>query len=152
MNADVFNLEFLKLDVLRPEIQAFFTGFPITLLHAFATLILLLVGSSIYAFLTPYKEIRQIKEGNHAAAVGFGGVILGLAIPLAASMSASTSIREILLWGGATIILQLFVFRAVDFALTGLPQRVTEGETASAVLLVAAKLAASLILAAAVAG
>jgi putative membrane protein len=152
MNPDLFNLEFFKLEVLRPEIQAFATGFPVTMLHAFTTLFLLLIGSVIYALLTPYKEIRQIKEGNHAAAVGFGGVIIGLAIPLAASMAASTSFREIILWGGSTILLQLIVFRLVDFSLKGLPERINERETAAAVLLVAAKLAASLILAAAVAG
>jgi putative membrane protein len=152
MNPDIFNLEFFKLEVLRPEIQAFATGFPVTLLHAASTLLLLLIGAALYAWLTPYKEIQQVKQGNHAAAVGFGGVIIGLAIPLAASMAASTSLREIFLWGGSTILLQLIVFRLVDFAFAGLPQRMSEGETASAVLLVAGKLAASLILAAAVAG
>lgn len=152
MNMDFFNLDFLTPEVLRPELQAFFTGFPITLLHAVVTLILLLIGATIYSWLTPYKEIDQIRDGNSAAAVAYGGVIIGLAIPLAASMSASTSLREIFIWGGATIILQLFVFRTVDFILAGLPQRINEGEVSAAVLLVSGKLAAALILAAAVAG
>ncbi len=83
--------------------------------------------------------------------MAFGGVIIGLAIPLAASMAASTSVRDIVLWGGATILLQLFVFRLVDFLLAGLPNRINEGEVSAAVLLVSAKLAAALVLAAAVA-
>lgn len=151
MTPDSFNFNFLSPDVLRPEIQAFATGFPITLLHAGVTLLLLLIGATVYSLLTPYKEINQIREGNSAAAVAFGGVIIGLAIPLAASMAASTSLREIVLWGGATIVLQLFVFRFVDFLLTGLPARINEGEVSAAVLLVSAKLAAALVLAAAVA-
>jgi putative membrane protein len=151
MTPDSFNLNFLSPDVLRPEIQAFASGFPITLLHAGVTLLMLLIGATIYSLLTPYKEIAQIREGNSAAAVAFGGVIIGLAIPLAASMAASTSLRDIVLWGGATILLQLFVFRIVDFLLAGLPNRINEGEVSAAVLLVSAKLAAALVLAAAVA-
>lgn len=150
MTPDSFNLNFLSPDVLRPEIQAFASGFPITLLHAGVTLMLLLIGATIYSLLTPYKEIHQIREGNSAAAVAYGGVIIGLAIPLAASLAASTSVRDILLWGGAIILLQLFVFRLVDFLLAGLPDRINEGEVSAAVLLVAAKLAAALVLAAAV--
>ncbi|WP_303829523.1 DUF350 domain-containing protein [Asticcacaulis taihuensis] len=151
MTPENFNLNFLSPDVLRPEIQAFASGFPITLLHAGVTLLMLLIGATIYSLLTPYKEIHQIREGNSAAAVAFGGVIIGLAIPLAASMAASTSVRDIVLWGGATIVLQLFVFRLVDFLLAGLPTRINEGEVSAAVLLVSAKLAAALVLAAAVA-
>ena len=151
MTPENFNLNFLSPDVLRPEIQAFASGFPITLLHAGVTLLMLLIGATIYSLLTPYKEIHQIREGNSAAAVAYGGVIIGLAIPLAASMAASTSVRDIVLWGGATIVLQLFVFRLVDFLLAGLPNRINEGEVSAAVLLVAAKLAAALVLAAAVA-
>ena len=151
MTPDNFNLNFLSPDVLRPEIQAFASGFPITLLHAGVTLLMLLIGATIYSLLTPYKEIHQIREGNSAAAVAYGGVIIGLAIPLAASMAASTSVRDIVLWGDATILLQLFVFRLVDFLLAGLPNRINEGEVSAAVLLVSAKLAAALVLAAAVA-
>ena len=151
MTPDSFNLNFLSPEVLRPEIQAFASGFPITLLHAGVTLLMLLIGATVYSLLTPYKEINQIREGNSAAAVAFGGVIIGLAIPLAASMAASTSVRDIVLWGGATILLQLFVFRLVDFLLAGLPNRINEGEVSAAVLLVSAKLAAALVLAAAVA-
>ncbi|ESQ77792.1 DUF350 domain-containing protein [Asticcacaulis sp. YBE204] len=150
MIPDFLNLDFLTPEVLRPEIQAFAAGFPVTLLHAGVTLLMLVIGATLYSILTPYKEIQQIRDGNSAAAVAYGGVIIGLAVPLAASMSASDTVREILIWGGATVLLQLFVFRMVDFLLTGLPSRINEGEVSAAVLLVAAKLAAALILASAV--
>ena len=147
-----FNLDFLSPEVLRPEVQAFATGFPITLLHAAATLVMLFVGAFVYSILTPYKEIHQIREGNSAASVAYGGVIICLAIPLAASMAASNSVSQIILWGGATVLLQLLVGRLIDFLLAGLPARINEGEVSAAVLLVSAKLAASLVLAAAISG
>ncbi|MBW8733800.1 MAG: DUF350 domain-containing protein [Asticcacaulis sp.] len=150
MVTNSLNLNFLTPETLRPEVQAFADGFVTTLLHGGVALLMLMIGATVYSILTPYKEIRQIRDGNSAAAVGYGGVIIGLAIPLAASIVASTSLAEIVLWGGATLILQLLIFRIVDFLLAGLPNRMNEGEVSAAVLLVAAKLAAALLLAATV--
>ena len=135
-----------------PEVQAFATGFPTTVAHLAVTLALLVAGAVIYAMLTPWKEIALIREGNAAASVAFAGVLVGLAIPLAVSLSVSTSVRDILIWGVATVVLQLLVFRTVDLLLTGLPQRIHEGEVSAAVLLVGAKLATAVILAAALTG
>ncbi|WP_304166496.1 DUF350 domain-containing protein [Phenylobacterium aquaticum] len=135
-----------------PEIQAFATGFPLTLMHAGVTVLILFMGSALYVLLTPHKEITLIREGNAAAAISLGGVMLGLAIPLAVSLTASTSIIEIGIWGAATVMVQLLIFRLVDLVLRGLPQRIQEGEVSAAALLVGAKLATALILAAAVAG
>jgi len=135
-----------------PEVQAFATGFPVTLLHASVTLVMLILGTALYALMTPHKEITLIREGNSAAALSLGGVMVGLAIPLAVSLTASTSVIEIMIWGAATIAVQLLVFRCTDMVLKGLPERINEGEISAAALLVGAKLATALILAAAVAG
>jgi len=139
-------------ELQSPEIQAFATGFPITLLHAGMTLLILVLGAGIYILLTPHKEIRLIREGNVAAAVSLGGVLVGLAIPLAVSLNASTSIIDIGLWGAATIVVQLLVFRLIDIMLHSLPKRIQDGEMAAAAFLVGAKLSTALILAAAMAG
>lgn len=139
-------------DLSSPEVLAFMAGFPDTLAHAGVTALLLFLGATLYVWLTPYKEISLIREGNSAAAVALGGVLIGLALPLAASLTAGTSVLEIVVWGVATLALQLLVFRLIDFLLTGLPQRIQEGEVSAAVLLVAAKLSSAVILAAAVAG
>ena len=135
-----------------PELQAFAAGFPITLLHGGLTVVFLLLGAALYVLLTPHREIALIREGNVAAAMSLGGVLLGLAIPLAISLTASTSLVEIVIWGASTVAVQLLVFRIVDLLLHGLPQRIQEGEMASVTLLVAAKLATAIILAAAMRG
>ncbi|MBN9320292.1 MAG: hypothetical protein BGN86_11345 [Caulobacterales bacterium 68-7] len=135
-----------------PEVQAFATGFPVTLLHAAVTLTVLILGTVVYAFLTPHKEVQLIREGNSAASLSLGGVMVGLAIPLAVSLSASTSVIEIVIWGCATVAVQLLVFRIMDMLLKGLPQRIQDGEISAAVMLVGAKLATALIVAAAVSG
>jgi len=135
-----------------PEVQAFASGFPVLVVHLLVTVGLLGLGAAVYATLTPWKEVRLIRQGNAAAAVALGGVLLGLAIPLAVSLSVSTTVRDIVIWGVATLVLQLAAFRLVDLFLTGLPQRIQRGEIAAAVLLVSAKLATALILAAALTG
>jgi putative membrane protein len=133
-----------------PELQAWASGFPVTLLHVVVTLLILAAGASLYALLTPHREIQLIREGNTAAALSFGGVLMGLAIPLAFAMSISTSLLEIALWGATTTAVQLALFWVTDLLLHGLPQRIKEGEIAAAALLVAAKLAVAAVLAAAV--
>ena len=132
------------------EMQAFASGFPVMVAHLIVTLLLLAAGAAVYVLMTPWKEISLIREGNSAAALSLGGVLLGLAIPLATSLARSTSIIEIGLWGAATVALQLLIFRLVDLLLHGLPQRIQDGEIAAAALLVGAKLASALIIAAAV--
>ena len=132
-----------------PEIQAFAAGFPIFLAHASLTVAILFAAAALYVLLTPHKEIALIREGNTAAALSLGGVLVGLALPLSASLKASTNIIEVALWGAVTVIVQLLVFRLVDLILRGLPRRIQEGEVSAAALLVGAKIATSLVIAAA---
>lgn len=143
---------FMPTQLQSPEIQAFATGFPVTLLHVAVTVGILIAASAVYILLTPHKEITLIREGNTAAAVSFGGVLIGLAMPLAVSMKASTNLVEIALWGVATVVVQLLIFRIVDLVLHGLPKRIQDGEMAAAAFMVGAKLATALIVAQAVAG
>jgi putative membrane protein len=138
--------------LLSPEIQAFANGFPLTLLHAGLTALILVLGAALYLVLTPHREIALIREGNTAAALSLGGILVGLALPLGVSLHVSTSAVEIGVWGVSTVVVQLLVFRLVDLILHGLPQRIQQGELAAATVLVGAKLATAVILASAVAG
>ena len=137
------------MPIPSPEIQAFASGFPVFLVHSGVTVVILFAAAALYILLTPHKEITLIREGNTAAAVSLGGVLLGLAIPLSASLRASTNVIEIGLWGVVTVFVQLLVFRLVDLILHGLPKRIQDGEVAAAALLVGAKLATALVIAAA---
>ena len=137
---------------MLPEIQAFTNAIAIALAHMGLSMALLIGGATIYALITPHKEIGLIQEGNAAAALSFGGVIVALALPLAMSLAASNTLAEVGLWGVMSVAVQLLVFRLTDMVLAGLPERIREGEMAAATLLVSAKLATAMILAAALAG
>jgi putative membrane protein len=137
---------------IPPEIQAFATGFPLVLLHGAVTLAFLVAGCFLYGLLTPHREVQLIREGNAAAALSFGGVVVGLAMPLAASLAASTSLIEVALRGAVVLVVQLLTFRLIDMLLAGLPQRIRENDVAATGLLVAAKLSVALIFSAALFG
>jgi putative membrane protein len=134
------------------QVQAFANGFPTALLHALVALLILAVAGALHGLLSPAGEVGQIREGNPAAAVAFGGVLLALSGPVAVALLSSTSLPELGLWGGAAALTALILFRLIDALFAGLPQRVQEGEVSAAVLLVAAKTGAALILSAAIAG
>ena len=138
--------------MVNPEVQAFATGFPLTLLHGGITVALLFLGAGLYALLTPYRDIQLIREGNTAAAISLGSVLVALAIPLSVSLAASNGELELVLWGAAIIAVQLFVFRFTDWVLQGLPRRIQAGEVSAATFLACVKLATALVLAGAVAG
>ena len=137
---------------VSPDVQAFAIGFPVALLQAIITLLILLGAVMVHGLLSPHKEVEQIREGNPAAAVAFGGVVLALALPLSRALSSSTTALETAIWGLAAAVVSLLIFRLIDMLLKGLPQRVAEGEVAAAALLVAAKIASGMVLAAAFSG
>ena len=142
----------MAVSLQTPELEAWATGFPVTLMHVGVAAALLAGGAALYALLTPHREIQLIRDGNAAAAVSFGGVLVGLALPIAFALAASASLLEVALWGATAVILQLGLFWLGDLLLAGLPRRVREGDVAAGALMAAAKLASAIVLAAALAG
>lgn len=132
--------------------QSFLAGAPILLLHFGLTVLLLAIGAILYMLMTPYHEIRLIRDGNIAAAISLGAVLLGLAIPLAFSMAESVNTIDLLIFGAVAIVLQLIAFRVTDWIIRDLPKRIIDGEIGAAILLAAIKLSIAAINAAAVGG
>jgi putative membrane protein len=133
-------------------LQSFLAGFPVLLMHFVVTIAMLAVGVTIYIWITPHKDVALVRAGNVAAAISLSGAILGLAIPLAMSMSVSVNVADIVIWGLLTLVIQLIVFRLADLILRDLSARIEAGEIAAALLLSAIKLAVAVITAAAVSG
>jgi putative membrane protein len=131
-------------------IQSIISGAPVLALHLVTTFAILIGGMGIYMWITPYEDIKLVREGNTAAAVALGGAFLGLAIPLAGSLAGSVTSLDILLWGLITLAVQLLCFKVVDLVLHGLPKRIANGEMAAAIFLAFVKVSAGAIVATAV--
>ena len=127
-------------------------GLPFLISHFVMSVIVFLIGVIIYLFITPMKEIALIRKKNTAAAISFSGALIGLALPLASSLSASGSIYEIIVWGLVAIVIQLFCFKAVDILINDLPKRIETGELSSSILLFSIKISVALLNSAAISG
>ena len=131
-------------------ITSLYNGLPIFMLHGGSAILMLIVGAFIYSKITPWNELDLIMEGNTAAAVSFSGAILGIAIPLAAALSSSISIWEIVVWGSVAIILQITVFLILDLVLPNLSEQIKANKIAAGIFIASNKIALALMNAAAV--
>ncbi|MCR6644716.1 MAG: DUF350 domain-containing protein [Terricaulis sp.] len=132
-------------------LNAFVSGFPNFIIQLGVALGLFVASLVIYVLMTPHKELALIRAGNPSAALAFGGVVVGLAIPLGACLTYAFGLWDIILWGVVTLLLQLLAFRFADIFLHGLPRRIAEGDVAAAVFLMSVKIALALIIAGAIA-
>ena len=131
-------------------ITSLYNGLPIFMLHGGTAILMLIVGAFIYPKITPWNELDLIMEGNTAAAVSFSGAILGIAIPLAAALSSSISIWEIVVWGSVAIILQITVFLILDLVLPNLSEQIKANKIAAGIFIASNKISLALMNAAAV--
>jgi len=94
--------------------------------YAGSLALLLAVSVAIYFWITPFKEIRLIREGNNAAAISVAGVLVGFALPLHAVASSAGTFYDMLIWSVTVLIGQLvalFVaWRLVGNLRTGIEQ------------------------------
>ena len=85
----------------------------------FTALALVIVFLYLYAIVTPYDDYKLIFEDNNiAAALGFGGAIIGVSIPLYSALVHSVSYVDFTIWGVVAIFIQL-VFAFVVTRLSG---------------------------------
>ncbi|MCR9269079.1 MAG: DUF350 domain-containing protein [Henriciella sp.] len=133
---------------MTATLESFRQGFPDFLLMTGTAGVLLLVASTIYILLTPWKELALVRGGNGAAGLALAGAITGLAIPIASCLASSLTLVDLLLWGSVALLLQLLTYRIIDMILRDIPSRIQNDEAGAAIVLIASKLAVAMLLAA----
>jgi putative membrane protein len=136
---------------LSAPLNSFVAGFPDFIIQLGVALGLFVASLIIYTVMTPHKELALIRAGNPSASLAYGGVIVGLAIPLGSCLAHSFGLFDLLIWGVVTLLIQLLAFRFADIFLRGLPRRIAEGDVAAAIFLMSIKIGLALIMAGAVA-
>lgn len=99
----------------------------------------------LYVKLTPYNELKLVREGNTAAAASLSGALLGFTLPLASSIIHSVHPWDMMIWGVIALLVQLLVFVLVRFTLVNVTRRIPQGEVASGVLLGAVSVCAGIL-------
>ena len=121
------------------------SGFDEFLVYAGLSIAFLYMYMILYLWITPYSELKLIKEGNVAAAISLSGSVLGFTVPLAAAISHSLHPWDMMLWGVIAALVQLLVYVAVRFTLLNVTRRIPDGQVATGIVLGAISVSAGIL-------
>ncbi len=103
------------------------------------------IALGIYLQITPYHEIRLIREGNSAAAVSLGGTAIGMAIVLHSTASSTFNALELAAWGALGLVSQILVFLLVTLILPDLKKGINDNKLSYGILLGALSIAMGIL-------
>jgi putative membrane protein len=92
---------------------------PLYLAYMGASVAMLAATLALYAWITPYHELRLIRDGNTAASISLGGTTIGLALPLWSVATYSYGLLDLVVWGAVALAFQVGVFFAATLLLKG---------------------------------
>lgn len=106
---------------------------------------LVLVYVVIYMWVTPHDEIGLIRENNAAAAIAFGGSLIGFCLPLASAIANSASLMDCVIWGGVALVVQIAIFFVVRLPVSKISERIEKNEISSGFWLGSASIAGGIL-------
>ncbi|WP_166423982.1 DUF350 domain-containing protein [Paraglaciecola sp. 20A4] len=111
------------------------------------SIVLLFVFKIVYAFVTPHDEWKLVKqEKNLAAAIGFGGAIIGFALALSSAVANSASLVDFVVWGVVAIFAQVIAFLLLRFTfMPKIAERIINNEISAGTILAAISIAVGLL-------
>jgi putative membrane protein len=111
------------------------------------SIVLLFVFKIVYAFVTPHDEWKLVKqEKNLAAAIGFGGAIIGFALALSSAVANSASLLDFIVWGVVAIVAQVVAFLLLRFTfMPKIAERIINNEISAGTILAAISVAVGLL-------
>jgi putative membrane protein len=116
-------------------------------LYFAVSILLLFVFKVVYAFVTPHDEWKLVKEDkNQAAAIGFGGAMIGFSIALAGAVANSEFLVDFVVWGVVAIIAQSFAFALLRFTfMPKIAERIDNNEISAGTILAAVSISVGLL-------
>ena len=121
------------------------SGFEDFLIYAGLSVMFIYLFMIVYLWLTPYNELKLIKDGNVAAALSLSGSVLGFTFPLAAAVSQALHPWDMMLWAVIAAVVQLFVYVAIRFTLLNVVRRIPEGQVATGIVLATISVSAGIL-------
>ncbi|WP_447922775.1 DUF350 domain-containing protein [Achromobacter aegrifaciens] len=115
------------------------------LIYMVTALAMLGVFTLVYTAVTRYKEFELIREGNIAAVLSYGGALVGFSFTLCSSIAIHASYAMFLLWGLASMVVQLVVYVGVSQAVRGMNEAIEENNIAMGGLIGSISIAAGIV-------
>ena len=125
------------------------SGVTLHLIYFAIALVAIALFVAIYTAITPFWEIRLIRDGNTAAAISLGGAILGYTCPLAQAVAQAGNLMDMLLWSGVALGAQLAAYGITCLVVPQLSAAMKAGKIAPATFLAALSIAIGILNAAA---
>jgi putative membrane protein len=129
-------MDFIKLSLSGFDEFLIYAGLAVAFVYAYMIL---------YLWLTPYNELKLIKEGNVAAALSLSGSVLGFTLPLGAAIVHSVNAWDMMLWGVIAALVQLFVYVAIRYTLLNVVRRIPDGQVATGIVLATISVSAGIL-------
>jgi putative membrane protein len=120
-------------------------GFDEFLIYAGLAIAFIYLYMIVYLLITPYNELKLIKDGNIAAAISLSGSVLGFTFPLAAAIFQAVHPWDMMLWAVIAAVVQLLVYVAVRYSLLNVTRRIPDGQVATGIVLGAISVSAGLL-------
>jgi putative membrane protein len=141
----LFPAAFFEEEYMQQTVFESFSG-----LYAFfgyfgGSALLLVLFCLVYLRVTPYAELRLVREGKTAPAVSFGGALIGFVLPLASAITHSVSFVDMALWALVALVVQILVFIALKTCLSGLVNDIAEDRMGPAIVVAVFSIAAGLL-------
>jgi putative membrane protein len=110
----------------------------INLVVSILTIVLLQVlGMVIFTLMTPFKDMEELKKGNVAVGLAFGGKFLATAIILGVAAYTNTSIWFMMLWFAVGYVCLIAAYWIFELFTPGfrISEQLQKGNTAVGVVL-----------------
>nr|WP_136250214.1 DUF350 domain-containing protein [Ningiella ruwaisensis] len=116
-------------------------------LYFVISIVAFFVFKIVYAFVTPHDEWQLVRdEQNIAAAIGFGGAMIGFAIALAGAISNSEFLLDYAIWALIATFAQILAFLILRFTfMPKIAERIANNEVSAGIILACVSIAIGLI-------
>lgn len=130
---------------MNESVFGYLAGLPQFAAYFLSAVVLTMLYAVIYARLTPHHEWTLIKQNCPAAAIAFGGSLLGFVLPLASAIENSVNLLDCVLWGVVALIVQIGTFFTIRLFMPKISERIANNEMAAGIWVAAASVAAGLL-------
>ena len=109
---------------------------PNFLMYFLSSMAMLALALYAYKLVTPYDEIKLIRERNTAAAISYLGTAVGMVIAMSSVIIHSTGWMDKLVWCAISLGVQLGMWELLNFVFGNLQKKIASDECmANAVML-----------------
>src|SRR3954447_20542322 len=120
-------------------------GLPAFLVYFCTGMVAVVLYLLVYVRITAHDEFKLIGENVPSAAIALGLSLLGFVLPVVSAIVHSANVVDCLIWSVIALIVQAAVYFAVRIPVPDLSERIAAGQTAPAIWLGLASLAAGAI-------